>query len=338
MTCAHDTTGVQNGFSLPRIRASLRASGARPVQPCARSRGRIGNAVQIRNVPNAVRWMALQDATGLPGREGAVAGETKSEDRPDATGPPAGQRGVVTVTGDSVMQPPETPAPAGPFSPSERDAVYRAIFTRRDVRSQFTDRPVADDMLMRLLRAAHHAPSVGFMQPWNFIVIRSASVKAQVQSAFARANTEAAAMFPKERRAEYSALKLEGISAAPLNLCITCDRARGGDVVLGRTHNRDMDLYSTVCAVQNLWLAARAEGLGVGWVSIFHEADLREILQLPEQVVPVAYLCIGHVDHLYETPELQVKGWQARLSLDDLVFAEHWGHSAAAADIPPRGA
>lgn len=265
------------------------------------------------------------------GREGAVAAETKSEDRPDATGLPAGQRGVVTVTGDSVMQPPETPAPAGPFSKSERAAVYRAIFTRRDVRSQFTDRPVSDAMLMRLLQAAHHAPSVGFMQPWNFVLIRSAAVKAQVHDAFSRANAEAVDMFPADRRPLYSALKLEGIATAPVNLCITCDRARGGKVVLGRTHNQDMDIYSTVCAVQNLWLAARAEGLGVGWVSIFLEADLRLILNLPDHVVPVAYLCIGHVDSLYQTPELQAKGWQDRLRLEDLVFADRWGNT----DAPP---
>lgn len=117
-------------------------------------------------------------------------------------------------------------------------------------------------------------------------------------------------MFPEDRRPLYSALKLEGIATAPVNLCITCDRTRGGKVVLGRTHNRDMDIYSTVCAVQNLWLAARAEGLGVGWVSIFHEGDMRMILNLPDHVVPVAYLCIGHVDSLYQTPELQAKGWR----------------------------
>lgn len=225
------------------------------------------------------------------------------------------------------MQPPTLPAPAGPFSKTEQAAVYRAIFTRRDVRSQFTDRPVDDATIMRLLNAAHHAPSVGFMQPWNFIVICSAAVKAQVQAAFTRANTEALGMFPAQRRALYSSLKLEGIAAAPVNLCITCDRTRGGKVVLGRTHNADMDIYSTVCAVQNLWLAARAEGLGVGWVSIFHQSCLREILHLPEHVVPVAYLCIGHVTQLYDIPELQAKGWQERLDPDDLVFADGWGNT-----------
>ena len=213
---------------------------------------------------------------------------------------------------------------AAAFDEAARAAVYAAIFSRRDVRSQFTDRPVDEALLTRLLRAAHHAPSVGFMQPWNFLVIRDGGVKAQVQAAFARANAEAEAMFPKDRRPLYSALKLQGITDAPVNLCITCDRTRGGEVVLGRTHNRDMDLYSTVCAVQNLWLAARAEGVGVGWVSIFHDTDLRAILGLPDHVVPVAYLCIGHVDQLYDQPELQVKGWRERLPLEDLVFRDRW--------------
>lgn len=220
-------------------------------------------------------------------------------------------------------------APAGAFSSAERASVYRAIETRRDVRSQFLPDPIPGELLERLLRAAHHAPSVGFMQPWNFLVIRDPQVKARVRAAFTRANDEAAAMFPEDRRALYSAIKLEGIAEAPVNLCITCDRSRGGEVVLGRTHNRDMDLYSTVCAVQNLWLAARAEGIGVGWVSIFHESEIRAILGLPDHVVPVAYLCLGWVRELHVEPELQARGWRQRLPLEDLVFHDHWGQRAA---------
>ncbi|MBG1231490.1 5,6-dimethylbenzimidazole synthase [Aestuariivirga litoralis] len=219
------------------------------------------------------------------------------------------------------------PVAASEFSAEERESVYKAIFTRRDVRSQFkAGKPVPDDVLKRLLTAAHHAPSVGFMQPWNFIVIKSVFQKTLMKMAFSRANDEAAALFPDERRALYSSLKLEGISAAPINLCITCDRSRGGPVVLGRTHNYDTDLYSTVCAVQNLWLAARAEGIGVGWVSIVRDAELRKILQLPDHVVPVAYLCIGYVDELYATPELELRGWRQRLDLDSLIFNESWGN------------
>lgn len=219
-------------------------------------------------------------------------------------------------------------AAVGPFSESECDAVYRAIFTRRDVRSQFKPRPIPPDVLQRLLLAAHHAPSVGFMQPWNFLVIDDAEVKSRVKASFEKANSEAEAMFKEDRATLYSKLKLEGISDAPINLCITCDRERGGPVVLGRTHNRDTDLYSTVCAVQNLWLAARAEGVGVGWVSIFNDADIREILELPDHVVPVAYLCLGYVEELYQRPELEAKGWRQRIAMESLVFSNRWGEKA----------
>ncbi len=213
---------------------------------------------------------------------------------------------------------------AAAFSDTDREAVYRAIFTRRDVRDQFLPTPVEDDVLQRLLTAAHHAPSVGFMQPWNFITIRKPDTRQQIWQAFSRANDEARDMFSEDKKQLYGSLKLEGIRKAPLNLCITCDRTRGGKVVLGRTHDASMDLYSTVCAVQNLWLAARTEGIGVGWVSIFHQDDVREILGIPEHVAIVAYLCIGYVDQLYDQPELQKKGWRKRLELSDLIFEEGW--------------
>ncbi len=220
-------------------------------------------------------------------------------------------------------------APAGPFSAEEQAAVYRAIYTRRDVRSQFLQRPVEPDVLNRLLTAAHHAPSVGFMQPWNFIVIRDGETRSRIRFAFENSNAEAATMFEGERRTLYSSLKLEGIASAPINLCITCDRERGGPVVLGRTHNRDTDLYSTVCAVQNLMLAARAEGIGVGWVSIFKDDAIRTILGLPDHVVPVAYLCIGYVAELYTKPELETKGWAKRAELKSLIFENGWGKQSS---------
>jgi len=201
----------------------------------------------------------------------------------------------------------------------ERQGLYRTIVTRRDVRSQFVSDPIADDALARLLVAAHWAPSVGFMQPWSFILVQDMAIRAQVKDAFEKASAEAALMFEGERRDQYKTLKLEGILDAPLNLCITCDRDRDGPVVLGRTHIPTMDLYSTVCAVQNLWLAARAEGLGVGWVSILDESRLKTILGLPEKIVPVAYLCIGHVDHFLDAPELEAVGWRKRLPIEELV-------------------
>ncbi len=215
-------------------------------------------------------------------------------------------------------------AQAAPFSTAERDAVYKAIHTRRDVRDQFLPDPVPDEVLHRLLKAAHHAPSVGLSQPWNFIVIRVQQDRDRAWRAFQAASAEAAEMFEGTRRETYTSLKLEGIRKAPVNICVTCDRSRGGKVVLGRTHNPNMDVYSTVCAIQNLWLAARAEGIGMGWVSIFRDADLRAILGIPDRIEIVGYLCLGHVDELYDRPELEVKGWSRRLPLEEMMFDGRW--------------
>ncbi|WP_298372043.1 5,6-dimethylbenzimidazole synthase [Azospirillum sp.] len=218
------------------------------------------------------------------------------------------------------------------FTGAERDALYKAIFSRRDVRGQFLPDPIPEEVLRRILLAAHHAPSVGFMQPWNFLVITDPAVKARIHADFATANEEAANQFDGERRALYSRLKLEGIQEAPVNLLVTCDRERAGPVVLGRTHMPTMDLYSCVCAVQNLWLAARAEGLGVGWVSILHESALKAILGVPERIVPIAYLCVGRVSHFEATPELAIKGWRQRLDLDDLIFRDRWDNRDSPSD------
>jgi len=220
------------------------------------------------------------------------------------------------------------------FSDSERAAVYRSIFNRRDVRGQFLPTPVPDEVLSRLLMAAHHAPSVGFMQPWNFLLIRSPEVKQRVRAAFDKAHGEAALMFPEDKREIYSQLKLEGIVESPIGLCITCDRERTGPVVVGRTHIKTMDLYSSVCAVQNLWLAARAEGLGVGWVSIFNQPELQKALGIPENIVPIAYLCIGYVSHFHDKPELEKAGWLPRLPIEELVFHDQWGATDSGQNIP----
>lgn len=216
------------------------------------------------------------------------------------------------------------PSLAAIFSEIEKDAVYKAIETRRDVRDQFLPTPIDEAVMQRLLHAAHMAPSVGFMQPWDFILIKDQSNRERIWRCFNEANNEAMDMFEGERQNLYRSLKLEGIRKAPLNVCVTCDRTRGGAVILGRTHNPQMDVYSSVCAVQNLMLAARAEGVGVGWVSIFKEPDLRQILEIPDHIVIVAYLCLGYVDTLYQEPELQVKGWRRRLDLKTLIHSEKW--------------
>jgi 5,6-dimethylbenzimidazole synthase len=216
-------------------------------------------------------------------------------------------------------------APAGPFSQAERDAVYRAIYTRRDVRNEFLDAEVPRDVVMRILDAAHHAPSVGFMQPWNFILIRDRQIRQSVSEAFRRSVKEEEEAIEPDRRALYRNLKLEGILKSPLNICVTCDRARMGKTGLGRSQQPETDLLSTACAVQNLWLAARVEGVGVGWVSILKPEELRAILGIPQEIAIVAYLCVGYVDQAYVRPELEVRNWAKRLPLDALVFDDRWG-------------
>ena len=214
------------------------------------------------------------------------------------------------------------------YREQEQYGLYEAIFNRRDVRGQFLPNTIPNHVLSRILYAAHHAPSVGFMQPWDFIVIRSDEVKKKIHQNFSIAHNEAQSMFEKDKQAKYKNLKLEGILESPINICITCDRERTGKTVIGRTHMKEMDLYSAVCAVQNFWLAARAEGLGVGWVSILHHEALKETLSLPKNVVPIAYLCLGYVSHFKDKPELEAANWLPRRPLEELISFNAFGQTA----------
>lgn len=215
------------------------------------------------------------------------------------------------------------------ISPEAREHFYDVLYGRRDVRGQFLADPIPDTVLTNILHAAHHAPSVGLSQPWNFILIRDPKKRQQIYEAFVSANDEAALMFEGDRRNQYQALKLQGILDTPINVCITCDRKRGGPVVLGKTHQAEMDLYSTVCALQNFWLAARAENVGVGWVSIIEKSTLSALLNLPDGVVPVAYLCVGYVSEFLKKPELELAHWEKRAQLNDMIFTDAWGETSA---------
>lgn len=206
----------------------------------------------------------------------------------------------------------------------EREAVYKTIYSRRDVRGEYKADAIPDDVLMRVLKAAHHAPSVGFSQPWDFVIVKDSSVKQQVKDAFQLAHNNAAEMFDGDKKDQYKTFKLEGIMEAPVGICVTCDRLRNGPVVIGRTAIPEMDLYSAVCAVQNLWLAARAENLGMGWVSIIDNNTLQNILGIPEHIVPIAYLCLGYVSKFHENPELEKAGWLPRENIDDLIHYDRW--------------
>ena len=213
------------------------------------------------------------------------------------------------------------------FAEEDREAIYRVIASRRDVRRGFLADPLPDDLLNRLLSTAHSAPSVGLMQPTRFLVIRDRTVRQAVHAAFLDANQEALASYTGERRELYSSLKLEGILEAPQNLCILSDPQSERGHRLGRQSMPETAIYSTVCAIQNLWLAARAEGVGVGWVSILHPERLRDILHIPATIVPVAYLCIGYVESFASGPELEHSGWERRVPLPSVVSYDRYSET-----------
>ncbi len=210
------------------------------------------------------------------------------------------------------------------FSEQDQAAVYRAIESRRDVRRGFLPEPLSDELLHRLLAAAHSAPSVGLMQPSRFILIRSLETRRAVHDLFQQANAEAANTFTGEQRELYTNLKLEGILEAPQNLCILSDTDSSRGHGLGRHTMPETAVYSTVCAIQNLWLAARAEGVGVGWVSILSPQRLRTLLNVPEHLLPVAYLCLGYVASFADSPDLERAGWEERVPLHSVLYRERY--------------
>ena len=210
------------------------------------------------------------------------------------------------------------------FSEVEKESFYRLLEARRDVRSGFLDKEIPDKILKRILSAAHHAPSVGFLQPWDFLIIRSDEIKQKIKSNFLAVKEREAQLFTGEKKKLYEQLKLEGILEAPINLCVTCDLKRDESNQLGRSEPNQMDVYSTVCAIQNMWLAARVEGIGMGWVSILEESHVSEVLKLPESRKLIGYFCLGYVDEFKDQPELESKGWNKRLDLDDIIRYDTW--------------
>lgn len=205
------------------------------------------------------------------------------------------------------------------------DAFYRLVAARRDVRNGFRPDPVGDEVLTRVLSAAHQAPSVGLSQPWDFLVLRDRAVRERVHALARRQREVFAGSLPRARALALRDLKVEAILETPVNIAVTCDPTRGGRHVLGRHAQPQVAAYSSVCAVQNLWLAARAEGLGVGWVSFFDERELAATLGLPAQVEVVAYLCVGHVDAFPPAPELALSGWARQRPLAWAVHEDTWG-------------
>jgi 5,6-dimethylbenzimidazole synthase len=203
--------------------------------------------------------------------------------------------------------------------------LYDAIKRRRDVRVGYRQDPIPPPVLAKVLMAAHMAPSVGFSQPWNFILIRDKERRARVKKLVEEQREEFRRLLPPERREVFDRIKVEAILDTPLNIAVTCDPSRFGPHVLGRLTQPETCQYSAVLAVGNLWLAARAEGIGVGWVSFFRKEQVKEILKIPEDVDLVAYLTLGYVDRFPERPELEERGWLNRLPLTEVVFQEEWG-------------
>ncbi|MEC4683964.1 MAG: 5,6-dimethylbenzimidazole synthase [Nitrospirota bacterium] len=209
-----------------------------------------------------------------------------------------------------------------PFA--ERMGVYHAIYTRRDIRKEFLPDPVEQDVLVRLLKAAHHAPSVGFMQPWNFLLVENPAIRRELKRVVDKERRAAAIVFESPRSEKFLSLKVEAILDAPVLIAVTIDPAREGPFVLGRMSDQDTDVYSASCAIMNLWLAARAEGIGMGWVTIFRREDVQGILNLPYHVRPIGLLCLGYVKEFPRRPMLETEDWAYRQPLSKHVFVDGW--------------
>ena len=220
------------------------------------------------------------------------------------------------------------------YSQEQRDAVYRVIAERRDVRRGFRPDPVPADVLGRVLAAAHQAPSVGFSQPWDFIVIADRVRRERIAALARRHAGEFAAGLPGARARAFDQLKIESILDTPVNIVVSCDRTRGGRHTLGRHAQPQTAEFSSVLAVANLWLAARAEGLGVGWVSFFDERELAAELGLPAHLEVIAYLCVGYVTSFAAEPELQSSGWARRRPVSWAVHAEEFGRRGMPGEAP----
>ena len=212
------------------------------------------------------------------------------------------------------------------FSEVEQAAVYRAIFERRDMR-HFSGGSVPDVQLQRLLRAAHHAPSVGLMQPWRFIRGRSLPLRQSLHDVVEQERVLTAKALD-EREDEFMKLKVQGILQAAEVLVVAMPPGREQHI-FGRRTLPEMDMASAACAIQNMWLAARAEGLGMGWVSMFCPLALAKLMQMPEGSQPIAILCLGPVDAFYDQPMLQAEKWASRAALLEMVFEDTWGQASA---------
>ena len=235
-------------------------------------------------------------------------------------------------------------SPSSPYSPSstylgsttntnkgiskeERDGFYKILFSRRDVRSHFIKKDIPLSTILRIINAAHHAPSVGYSQPWNFIMIKDEDTRKKIKESFLREHEKAIRLLDSEKikQNKYKSLKLEGILESNINICVTYDDNRFAPFIIGKTTIPETGIYSVCCAIQNLWLAARAEEIGMGWVSILSNKEIKKILKIPNHIKPIAYLCLGYVSEFSILPDLEKAKWLKRMDLNDVIYLEKWG-------------
>ncbi|MFF7968807.1 nicotinate-nucleotide--dimethylbenzimidazole phosphoribosyltransferase [Streptomyces sp. NPDC007903] len=269
----------------------------------------------------------------------AIAPQGPAAEEPEAPEPDLVQHAEDLATTDADQDDePEHGLPLGPAAPAyndaEREAVLKVIRERRDIRNGFRSDPIPHDVLLRVLEAAHTAPSVGHSQPWDFVVIRSADTRRAMHDLAMSQREAYAKSLPKGRAKQFKEMKIEAILDTPVNIVVTADPTRGGRHTLGRHTQPQMAPYSSALAVENLWLAARAEGLGVGWVSFFDEREMVRALGLPEHLEVVAYLCVGYVDEFPDEPELMQAGWSKRRPLSWVVHEETYGRRALPGEDP----
>ncbi|WP_367131774.1 MULTISPECIES: nicotinate-nucleotide--dimethylbenzimidazole phosphoribosyltransferase [Streptomyces] len=284
-------------------------------------------------VADEARVPAPHQSPGDPATDPVVvpaprAAESAAEPAAEAAAGPAAES---TPAGDDARD--DVPAATG-YGDAEREAVHRVMRERRDIRNGFRKDPVPHEVLLRVLEAAHTAPSVGHSQPWDFVVIRSAETRQAMHELAQRQRDAYAKSLPKGRAKQFKELKIEAILETPVNIVVTADPTRGGRHTLGRHTQPQMAPYSSALAVENLWLAARAEGLGVGWVSFFDEREMVRALGLPDHLEVVAYLCVGYVDEFPDEPELMQAGWSKRRPLSWVVHEEEYGRRALPGEDP----
>ena len=212
------------------------------------------------------------------------------------------------------------------FTTQEQTALQDIMRHRRDVRgNRFLDTPIDNDVVQSILQVSELSPSVGFSQPWEFVVIRDETTKQVVADVFETENAKAEKLFTSNKRKEYTQLKLEGILKAPVNIAVFYKPSE--EVVLGQASMEEMGEYSVVCAIQNMWLMSRSLNVGMGWVSILDPQKVKHILNAPPQNKLIAYLCLGYVDEFLESPELEQLKWKSRIRFEEAVYQERYDNA-----------